>query len=114
MGIESEQFVHPERISSQLFCAICTQVLDNPVITETEHLFCENELLEWFVIKGDQVCPVTNQKLDATKIVKPGRVITNMLKELERYCVNKPDGCQWSGPSEHLTSHLKSCCHRPR
>jgi hypothetical protein len=51
MGIDEKEFVYPERISSQLMCSICTMVCDNPVITETEHLFCEHELLEWFLTK---------------------------------------------------------------
>ena len=52
MGIESESFVHPERIPNELFCPICTLVLENPVQTPTEHLFCEDELLEWLTRSG--------------------------------------------------------------
>lgn len=114
MGLEIEQFVHPERISSQLFCAICTQVLENPVVTETEHMYCENELLDWFVTKGDTICPMSNQKLDPSKIVKPGRIITNMLNELERYCLHRSEGCCWTGSGENVKLHCKSCPHRPR
>jgi hypothetical protein len=114
MGIEVEQFVHPERISSQLFCSICTNVLENPVITPSEHLFCEAELLDWFVMKGDQICPVTNMKLDPSKITKPGRIITNMLNELERYCTNKCEGCPWTGENCQLQIHLKTCHFKPR
>lgn len=33
MGIESVEFVHPDRISSQLICPICTLVLEHPVLT---------------------------------------------------------------------------------
>lgn len=114
MGIEAEQFVHPERISSQLFCSICTNVLENPVITPSEHMFCESELLDWFVTKGDQICPMTNAKLDPSKIAKPGRIITNMLNELERYCTNKAEGCQWTGQNDQLKVHLKTCDFQPR
>lgn len=114
MGIENDQFVHPERISSQLYCSICTNVLENPVITPTDHMFCENELLEWFVLKGDQICPITNQKLDASKICKPSRIISNMLNELERYCSNRHEGCTWTGPSEQVRSHVSTCAFKPR
>ena len=47
MGIDTDCFVYPERISPQLICPICTQVLERPVQTPSEHLFCEDELLEW-------------------------------------------------------------------
>ena len=52
MGIDYECFLHPERISSELICPICTLVLENPVQTPSEHLFCEEELLEWLTRSG--------------------------------------------------------------
>lgn len=87
MGIEAGEFVHPERVSAELYCPICACVLENPVQTPTEHLFCEDELLEW-MIQSD-VCPVTKNKLNPDDIRKPGRIITNLLGELER-CARAP------------------------
>jgi len=87
MGIEAGEFVHPERVSAELYCPICACVLENPVQTPTEHLFCEDELLEW-MIQSD-ACPVTKNKLNPDDIRKPGRIITNLLGELER-CVRTP------------------------
>jgi hypothetical protein len=107
MGLDLEYFIHPERISNQLICPICTQVLDNPVQTPSEHLFCEDELLEWMT--RSQKCPLTNEKLDPLSITKPGRIIVCMLAELERYCVNKNEGCKWQGQNDQLLVHLKSC-----
>jgi len=112
MGLDLELFVHPERISSQLICPICTQVLLNPVQTPTDHLFCEDELLEWMT--RSSVCPVTNAKLDPDSIRKPSRIIVNMLAELQRFCDNKCEGCTWTGEQEHLSSHLTACQKRPR
>ena len=112
MGTDLDQYVHPDRISSQLICPICTQVLKNPVQTSTDHLFCEDELLEWMT--RSNLCPVSKQVLDPEKITKPSRIIMNMLAELEIYCSNKAEGCNWSGPHERLGSHLSSCTFRPR
>lgn len=111
-GTETEAFVHPERISSQLICPICTMVLENPVQTPTDHLFCEDELLEW--MSRSTMCPVTNTPLDADSIRKPSRIILNMLAELERFCPNKGQGCDWIGENEHLASHISCCPKRPR
>ncbi len=110
MGLDIDLFVHPERISPQLICPICTQVLQNPVQTSSEHLFCEEELLEWMT--RSSLCPVTKAELDPSSITKPGRVILNMLAELELYCSNKPNGCKWIGQNEHLANHLKTCSHK--
>ena len=112
MGFEIELFVHPERISSQLICPICTSVLERPVQTPSEHLFCEDELLEWMT--RSQMCPVTNTKLDPDTIKKPGRIIVNMLAELEMYCPNRIHGCQWIGSSDQVTIHKKKCSSRSK
>lgn len=112
MGTDLDQYVHPDRISSQLICPICTQVLKNPVQTSTDHLFCEDELLEWMT--RSNICPVSKQVLDPEKITKPSRIITNMLAELEIFCPNKSEGCPWSGPHERLDNHVSSCEYRPR
>lgn len=112
MGRDQDQFVHPERISSQLICPICTQVLLKPVQTSTEHLFCEDELLEWMT--RSNLCPITKNVLDPKSIRKPGRIIMNMLAELEIYCGNRKEGCNWQGTQDLLETHLEQCQYRPR
>lgn len=107
MGFELELFVHSELISPELICPICHGVVEKPVQTPSEHLFCEDELLEW-MIRSD-LCPITHEALDPNSITKPGRIISNMLAALERYCPHKEMGCGWQGPSDRLASHL-SCC----
>ena len=62
MGLDEKEFVNPERISKELFCPICTLVLENPVQTPSEHLFCEEELLEWMTTSD--VCPITKENLN--------------------------------------------------
>ena len=113
MGVDPDLFVHPERISSQLICPICTQVLENPVQTATEHLFCEDELIEWMSRHDQPRCPVTHEELRPDDIRKPSRIILNMLAELERYCPNKENGCSWTGMSEQVEAHASKCDKRP-
>lgn len=107
MGIEAGDFVHPERISPELYCPICTCVLENPVQTPSEHLFCEDELLEWMI--SSDVCPVTKTNLNPDDIKKPGRIITNLLGELERYCPNRSAGCEWQGKNYSIEAHVQFC-----
>ena len=107
MGIDIEMFVHPERISQELICPICHCVVEKPVQTPSEHLFCEDELLEWMT--NSDICPVTNEPLDPDSIRKPGRIIKNMLAALERYCPNRGHGCTWQGTSDRVDEHLKEC-----
>jgi E3 ubiquitin-protein ligase NRDP1 len=114
MGTDPDLFVHPERISKELICPICTQVLENPVQTPTDHLFCEDELIEWMSRHERPLCPVTHAELKPDSIRKPSRIILNMLAELQRYCSNRAEGCDWVGENEHLALHLTKCAKRPR
>jgi hypothetical protein len=107
MGFDLELFVHADRISPELICPICHGVVEKPVQTPSEHLFCEDELLEWML--RSELCPITHEPLDPNTITKPGRIITNMLAALERYCPSKEMGCTWQGPCDRLPSHLSSC-----
>eukprot|EP01038_Epipyxis_sp_PR26KG_P013662 gene13662-18334_t len=113
MGVDFDQYVHPERISNELICPICTVVLENPVQTETEHLFCESELLEWMT--RSNLCPVTHTLLDPKCIRKPGRIILNMLAELEMFCPNRNLGCVWTGSKDNRDRHYEDECkfHEP-
>lgn len=108
MGIDLACFVYPDRISSQLLCTICQEVLEKPVQTPCEHLFCEDELLEWLLRK--ETCPVDQTIINPDEICKASRIITNMLGELERYCKFKDKGCEWAGPSDRLKNHLEEEC----
>ena len=110
--MDCEHFVHPERISKELMCCICTQVLENPVQTPSEHLFCEDELLEW--LSRSTLCPSTNEPLDPSTIRRPSRIILNMLAELQRFCPNRAEGCPWEGENGHCATHTQTCAFRPR
>jgi len=108
MGVEKKFFVHPERISSQLLCLICLDVLENPVQTPCEHLFCDADIREW--LKSKNTCPADQSRVNQNQIKTASRIVLNMLGELERFCKNKEKGCIWSGPSDRLQTHLKSHC----
>jgi len=112
MGLELECFVDPQQISPYLICPICQNVLENPVQTPSEHLFCEAELIEWLV--QSPYCPVTKAHLDPSEIKKPGRILTNMLAELQRYCPNRAEGCTWTGASAQVAAHVEECAFVPR
>jgi len=107
-GIDLTQFVHPSHVSKNLLCPITQSVLEKPVMTPCEHLFCEDALLEW-LLRSDR-CPVCNNLLNPEEISKPGRVIVNMLAELKRFCPHRSRGCLWTGPNEQVEKHLSSKC----
>lgn len=108
MGRDTSLFVGP--VSAHLLCPLCLDVLQDPVETPCQHLFCEKELLDFYAKTGRTCCPVDNLPIDAKEIRRPGRVILSLLGELERYCDYKSEGCTWTGQQNSLESHLKGCC----
>jgi hypothetical protein len=67
MGFDVSDF--EETVSEHLVCSLCHGVLENPVQTPCDHLFCEAELLEWLLVSNK--CPLDNGPLDPTKITRP-------------------------------------------
>ena len=99
-------------IPSELICPICSDILHNPVITPCQHLFCEHDLLQWFIRAPDegdrsQRCPQCNTVCKPDTIQKAGRIITNIIGDLERRC--EQSNCTWIGPSRNYERHLKTC-----
>ena len=99
-------------IPSELICPICSDILHNPVITPCQHLFCEHDLLQWFIRAPDegdrsQRCPQCNTVCKPDTIKKAGRIITNIIGDLERRC--EQSNCTWIGPSRNYERHLKTC-----
>ena len=80
MGYDVDVFVDSKNISSSLICPICVCVVENPVVTPQEHLFCEACLLSWLTTSPQ--CPMTQLHLDATTIKKPSRLVLNILGDL--------------------------------
>ena len=106
----SSYFTAP--VPCDLLCPICSDVLHNPVVTPCQHLFCENDLLQWFVRapvnqgeRPSQRCPQCNTVCAPDSIRPAGRIITNILGDLERRCEHSQ--CTWTGRCEEYARHLK-------
>ena len=102
MGFELANFVEGQSVSRHLICSICHGVLENPVQTACEHLFCEDELIEWLCHKSS--CPVCQAEIDPEDIVRAPRAIVGLINDLERYCDHAKYGCPWTGTSDAVVS----------
>ena len=101
-------------IPSELVCPICSELCVNPVVTPCDHLFCEHDLLQWFVRAPDdqgpkpsQRCPQCNTVCKPDSIRPAGRIITSIIGDLERRCDKKD--CSWVGFNRDYERHLKLC-----
>jgi hypothetical protein len=110
----TRSFYYTSPVPCDLQCPICSDVLQNPVVTPCQHLFCEHDLLQWFVRAPDdqgdkpsQRCPQCNTVCAPDSIQPAGRIINNILGDLERRCAH-PD-CNWKGTADNYERHCKSC-----
>lgn len=112
MGRELSGYVEGNAVSRHLLCSICHGVLESPVQTKCEHLFCEEELIEWLCHKT--TCPVCNADIDPEDIVRAPRAIVGLIDDLCCYCDFAGQGCPWTGSSDSLDRHTARCEYAPR
>lgn len=112
MGRELSCFVDGNNVSRHLLCSICHGVLEAPVQTACEHLFCEEELVEW-MCHGNR-CPVCAAELVAEEVVRAPRAIVGLIEDLECHCAYAIHGCPWTGDSAAARRHAPSCEFAPR
>eukprot|EP01029_Cantina_marsupialis_P029608 TRINITY_DN781901_c0_g1_i1.p1 TRINITY_DN781901_c0_g1~~TRINITY_DN781901_c0_g1_i1.p1 ORF type:complete len:206 (-),score=28.76 TRINITY_DN781901_c0_g1_i1:177-794(-) len=106
---DTESFLFPDAIPSQLICPICQGVVKHAIEAPCcGTLYCESELLDWMVAHED--CPYCKTELNPEDIKPPARIIKNMLSELKRKCEFEELGCKWTGESSNLQRHLQEEC----
>ena len=54
MGYDVARFVG--EISEELICSICSEILENPLTTDCEHLFCRECINDW--LRDNHTCPI--------------------------------------------------------
>lgn len=117
----------PTRPPQEFICAICLEVARDAMKCKNEHLFCERCIQYWVVEKGNERCPLGNERLkwDDLSIY---RMPTNMIADLEIRCttsstsdpgpelselscaaVDRPPRCEWIGQIKTLEDHLAVC-----
>lgn len=82
MGYESIRFV--SEVDEEFYCSICTMVLEDPMESPCEHLFCNECVKRW--LATDRRCPVDRSSLKLDMLKHPARFFRNMLDKLEIKC----------------------------
>lgn len=120
--------------SDHLCCAICQQPFVQPLTTVCGHTFCKECIYEFLRVQhqrssrgrntdGEQdeddtgrllgSCPLDRTPLDSSNINElfpTPLIISNLVDELEVYCLNHERGCTWTGCRWELDRHVLSNC----
>lgn len=82
MGYEIARSVN--EIDDEFLCSICTMVLENPLQSPCEHIFCSECIKDW--LKVEARCPVDRFVLAPGDLKPTPRYFRNMLDKVEVKC----------------------------
>ena len=112
MGWDIDRFVDKDNIIEDLVCTICTDVVDDPLQTPCDHLFCNECITQW--LKGGQkTCPVDQEKLTLNALKQPSRMMRPLINKLTLKCKNYTQGCKLMSKYEdrkYLLEHENEGC----
>ena len=103
MGFDLEQFPN-EDIGSGLICSICTGVLEKPLETSCQHLFCGECIQKW--LSRRKSCPRCRKNITTTDLGQVLPDLKNILSKQKINCEYKSNGCKELVTTEALPTHL--------
>lgn len=112
MGWDKDRFVNKDSILSDLICAICTDVISDPIQTPCEHCFCKSCISRWLE-EEQKSCPIDRKQLTQEDLKKPNRVTLQLLSNLVVRCRYFVDGCGFTAKLENdneLNQHESESC----
>ena len=103
IGFDLEQFPN-EDIGSGLICSICTGVLEKPLETSCQHLFCGECIQKW--LSRRKSCPRCRKNITTTDLRQVLPDLKNILSKQKINCEYKSNGCKELVTTEALPTHL--------
>ena len=112
MGIPDALLVDRSSVPPQLVCAVCTNVVLEPVETPCHHLFCLDCLRQSFAA-GMSCCPL-DRKAFSLSLAKPIKEVNPILFQIWsdirvrcQHCFTAE--CSWTGSTADLNAHSSRC-----
>ncbi|XP_028400921.1 kelch-like protein diablo [Dendronephthya gigantea] len=98
-------------VSENLYCAICSCVLKNPLMCKNEHCFCRACIT--MHLENYQNCPTCKHDLSVDSLMKAPRILRNLLSEKRIKCDYYERGCEEIIELGNLASHVAVCGKAP-
>ena len=100
------------RVDDNLLCSICSQVLEEAVLTPCGHSFCHQCLATWLTRPGCASCPQCRATVLPGQ-AKPILSLRSLISGLNISCEHSCRGCRVLTTLDSLASHLDLCAHAP-
>ena len=83
-----------DNIEDEFLCSICNNVLQNPVHTPCDHLFCSGCIRKWLKqADKESTCPICRKHITLNKVSPAPRIIQRLLEKLFVPCKFHHRGC---------------------
>ena len=99
-GVEYEFVNTPKEFLEELKCAVCLELVADPVQTSCGHLFCE------VCIEDTDTCPIDREQFTS----HPDNFNDRRVRNFKVKCCNKGKGCQWQGNLGDADKHTDENC----
>ncbi|XP_041363366.1 serine/arginine repetitive matrix protein 2-like [Gigantopelta aegis] len=90
-----------------LVCCICTCILDKPLVSPCQHVFCKVCIQTWLDRK--KTCPTCRTRLTKDELRPVLPLVRNMLNRLTMVCDFKENGCDHVLNMEQFDGHIREC-----
>ena len=104
-AMSDSSVIDADDVPADYECAICQDVLNNPVQLPCKHVFCSECLSGALQMK--RICPVCRAELPAGFSPSRATAIVKQMEGIKARCSNK--GCSAVVPLTKLRSHQESC-----
>mmetsp|Transcript_11053 Transcript_11053/g.10668 ORF Transcript_11053/g.10668 Transcript_11053/m.10668 type:complete len:296 (-) Transcript_11053:277-1164(-) len=111
MGYNDAVVIELSQVPCELICAICHELISDPLQTPCHHVFCGECILQSFDV--NQICPIDRSQLTMRKLIPIQLAnpilyrIWNKIKLRCPYAV--PNVCHWTGSPETFEAHMSAC-----
>lgn len=82
MGYEVTRFI--DKTNEKFYCSICKLILEDPMQSPCDHLFCKKCINEWLAV--NEICTVDFGSLKVDDLKPAAGILCNMLNGLEIKC----------------------------
>lgn len=109
MGFGEQRF--SQTVDEEFRCPICRDIVDDPITTQCEHVFCRTCIHEW--LSRESSCPVGRQPLKAHHLSDVSRFYRTFYSRLEIRCEFESIGCQFVCSVDKIKEHQNICEYNP-
>lgn len=111
MGYNDAVVIELSQVPCELICAICHELISNPLQTRCNHVFCAECITP--AVNANFLCPIDRSQLSViglTPIKFANPILYRIWNKLKLRCPYAvPNSCHWTGSPDSFEAHMSAC-----